>query len=345
MDSKLVAVLKADGYGHGALPLAGVCAGEGVEMIAVAILEEALSLRQGGVELPILVLQGVPEDAVALALESSVTLTAPSPEALEAVCSWSSRTGNRVGIHLQLDSGMNRMGLLESDLSAAIGLLRNHGDVTISGVFSHYANASTPTDPLNATQRERFERMLGTLTEAGIEPPVHHFANSAAIMTGKVEPGDWVRAGISLYGGEALDEGESRLQPVMRWTTEIARLKEIEPGEIVGYGKTWAASRRSWIATLPVGYADGYDRLLSNNGEVLVRGRRAPIVGRVSMDLTTIDVTDVPEVRVGDEVVLLGFQENESIRAEELASRIGTIAYEIFTNVSKRVPRVYTGES
>ena len=308
---------------------------------ASARMEEALSLRADGIDLPILVLQGIPERHIDLAVERSIRLSISSPEALEALCSWNDRNDAEIRVHLQLDSGMNRMGLLPTDLPAALDLLRGHPQIVIEGIFSHYANASTPSDPLNETQRARFSEMTERLRDAGLEATVHHFANSAAVMSGQVRPGDWVRAGISLYGGEAMDSDDTRLAPVMRWTTEITRLKEIEAGEIVGYGKTWTATRRSRIATLPVGYADGFDRLQSNHGDVLVRGRRAPIIGRVSMDLTTIDVTDIPDACVGDEVVLLGSQDNESIRAEEIAGRIGTISYEVFTNVSKRVPRVY----
>jgi len=160
-------------------------------------------------------------------------------------------------------------------------------------------------------------------------------------MRDLVRPGEYARAGITLYGAEALDHTQSRLEPVMRWRTEVMRLKTLPAGHAVGYGMTFRTSRDSRVATLPVGYADGYSRLLSNRGEVLVCGRRAKIIGRVSMDLVTIDVTDIPEAKYGDEVVLLGSQESETITAEEIAGRIGTISYEVFCSVSARVPRVY----
>lgn len=339
--SRLIAVLKADGYGHGALRLARICESEKVSMLAVAILEEAIALRREGITAPILVFGPVDSRGVAAASQHSLALGTPSPESLEAVAAWSRQKDRRVAIHLHLDSGMNRMGLTAADLPEAIKLLEQHPHLSIDGIFSHYANASDPADPFNDEQEKRFVQMVGVLREAGIRTASHHFANSAAVMTGRVREGDWVRVGLSLYGGEPLDYGESRLLPVMRWATRIERLKEVAAGEIVGYGKTWRASERAMIATLPAGYADGYNRLLSNRGEVLVRGRRVPIAGRVSMDLTTIDVTSVPDAAVGDEVVLLGSQGDESIRAEELANIAGTIPYEIFTSVSKRVPRVY----
>ena len=341
--SKLVAVLKADGYGHGAVPLARVCESEDVPMLAVAILEEALALRRAGIATPILVLGPVDRRGVSVAADQSLVLGTPSPETLASIAEWARGSGRAIGVHLHLDSGMNRMGLTATDLPEVIGILREHANVVVEGVFSHYANASDPNDPFNEEQERRFDQMLDVLREAGVSAPAHHFANSAAIVSGRVREGSWVRAGLSLYGGEPLDYGESRLEPVMRWTTAIERVKEVASGEIVGYGKTWRASRPSRVATLPVGYADGYSRLLSSRGEVLLRERRVPVIGRVSMDLVTIDVTDIPGASIGDEVVLLGSQGNESIRAEELASHTGTIPYEIFTGVSRRVPRVYAG--
>ncbi len=338
--SRLIAVLKADGYGHGASRLARVCESENVPMIAVAILEEAIALRRDGIITPILVLGAVDAAGVALAAEHELALGTPSPETLQAVAAWTRETSHDIPVHLHLDSGMNRMGLIEADLADAITLLKENPHIVVDGIFSHYANASDPEDPFNEVQEKRFEAMVAILSEAAISAPHHHFANSAAVMSGRVREGTWVRMGLALLGGEALDDGESRLAPVMRWTTTIERLKNVAAGEIVGYGKAWTAPRDSRIATLPVGYADGYDRLLSNNGEVLVRGKRAPIVGRVSMDLVTVDVTELSDAAVGDEVVLLGCQGDESIRAEEIASRTGTIPYEVFTNVSKRVPRL-----
>ena len=202
----------------------------------------------------------------------------------------------------------------------------------VGAVYTHFANASDPRDPLTLQQIAKFREMSAT-----IPAPLHHLANSAATMRGLVEPGDFVRVGISLFGIEALDAGTSKLEPVLRWRTEIMRLKELPSGHGIGYGTTFHTKRPSRIATLPVGYADGYDRRLSNNADVLVRGKRAPVVGRVSMDLLTIDVTDIPDARLGDEVTLLGGE----ITAEELAKRTDTIPYEVLCRISRRVPRVY----
>jgi alanine racemase len=339
--SSLIAVVKADAYGHGAVEIARVCEITGVSMLAVALLEEAIDLRRNGIVLPILLFGAVDEHSVDQGSEHGVTFGVPSPESLRAIDSWSRSMGRDAAIHLKIDSGMNRMGLVEQDLAEAIEILSGNSHIHLQGIYSHYANSSDPDDGFDVEQEARFSRLLQLLRSHGITAPIHHFANSAALVSGRVLEGDFVRSGLSLYGGEPLEDERSRLRPVMTWRTRIERLKTIEPGEIVGYGRTWAAKDRSTIATLPVGYADGYSRLFSNNGEVLVRGRRVPVVGRVSMDLVTIDVTTVPDATVGDEVVLLGTQAEKSIRAEDLARRIGTIPYEIFTSVSSRVPRVY----
>jgi alanine racemase len=355
---RVIALLKANAYGHGAVELARRCTPEKVAMIGVALLEEALELRNAGITTPILVLGALSERQVLAAIQHEVTMGVPGPEALEIVARVARERD--VTIHLKLDSGMGRMGCIETELPRVVELIRSAPRLRIDALYTHFANASDPSDPFTDEQVARFKRMIATLRESGIDAPLHHAANSAATLRG-ITPGDFVRTGISLYGAEALDapnvgqasacptrssrQGEAdgqaeacpTLTPVMRWRTAIARLKELPPGHAVGYGATFVTTRPSLIATLPVGYADGYRRGLSNRGEVLVRGQRAPVVGRVSMDLTTIDVTDIQGVSTGDEVVLLG----DGITAEELAAKLDTISYEVFCNVSARVPRVY----
>ena len=336
-NSDLIAVLKADGYGHGAVELAEVAIRSGASMIAVALLEEATELRSAGVSAPIFVLGPLTPPQIPLAAENDLTLGIVGPTQLAEVA----RSDNPLQIHLKLDTGMGRMGLTESDLPSAAKTLQGSSHLTLRGIYTHYANASSRNDPLTGRQRERFQSMIAQLKQLGINAPLHHSANSPATIQGLVEPGEYARVGMSLYGGEVMDEGGTRLRPVMRWRTEIARLKELPPGSGVGYSHTFRTSRLSRIATLPVGYADGYSRLLSNQGEVLIRGKRAPVVGNVSMDMVTVDVTQVADAEVGDEVVLLGRQSNNEISAEELARKTGTIAYEVFCRISARVPRVY----
>ena len=332
--TRLIALLKANAYGHGAVELARRCSPDKVAMIGVALLEEALELRDAGITLPILVLGPLNETQVRLALERDVTLGVPGPEELEVVASVA--RDRDVAIHLKLDSGMGRMGVIETELPQVVELLRATPRLRVDALYTHFANASDPNDPFTEYQAARFHILVETLKQAGVTAPMHHSSNSAATVRGITE-GDFVRTGIALYGAEPLDVNSPKLEPVMRWRTAIARLKELPPGHAIGYGTTFVTRRPSVIATLPLGYADGYNRRLSNRGEVLVRGQRAPVVGRVSMDLTTIDVTDVEGAAVGDEVVLLG----DGIPAEELAAKLDTISYEVFCNVGARVPRVY----
>ncbi|HEV7484366.1 MAG TPA: alanine racemase [Thermoanaerobaculia bacterium] len=334
--ARLVAVLKADGYGHGAVELARRLTADRVAMIAVSLLEEAIELRRAGIDLPLLVLGPITREQVVVALDNRITIGVIGPDELEDVCVIA--RDRDVAIHLKLDSGMGRMGVVESELPGVIEMIRATPRLRIDGIYTHFANADDVDDPFTEIQIANYDRMLSVLREAGIDAPLHHFANSAATLRGLVRPGDFARVGIALYGPEPITIAAGTIEPVLRWRTEIMRLKELPAGHAIGYGTTFHTTRASRIATLPVGYADGYDRLLSNNAEVLIHGQRAPVVGRVSMDLVTIDVTDIPNASVGDEVILLG----DDITAEELAKRSQTISYEVFCRISARVPRVYT---
>jgi alanine racemase len=333
--SRLIAVLKANAYGHGAVALARRCDPARVAMIATSLLEESLELRRAGIEMPLLVLGPLNEAQVREAVENEIRIGIPGPEEL-AIAGRIARD-REVIIHLKLDSGMGRMGLVESELADAVDRIRQAAQLNVEAIYTHFANADDPTDPFTADQIARFRTLVATLDAAGVKAPLHHLANSAATMRSLVVPGEFVRVGLALYGAEAVQ----RLEPLLRWRTAIARLKELPPGHAIGYGTTFITKRPSRIATLPVGYADGYSRGFSNRGEVLVRGMRVPVVGRVSMDLVTIDVTDVEDAKVGDEVVLLGRQGNHEISVEELAAKLGTISYEVLCNVGARVPRIY----
>ncbi|HEX8170097.1 MAG TPA: alanine racemase [Thermoanaerobaculia bacterium] len=335
--SRIIAVLKADGYGHGAVQLARRCAANGVAMIATSLLEEALELRRAGIALPLLTIGPLTPTQVRIAVDADIRMGVLGPEQLESVVEVARE--REAAIHLKLDSGMGRMGIIEAELPRAIELLRSAPRLRVEAIYTHFANADDAADPFTEQQLARYESMLAALREAGIDAPLHHTSNSSATMRGLVAPGDFCRVGLVLLGADTLGPG-SRLEPVMRWRTEIARLKELPAGHAIGYGTTFHTRRVSRIATLPVGYADGYTRRLSNRAEVLVRGRRAPVVGRVSMDMVTIDVTDI-DAAVGDEVVLLGTQGASEIAVAELAAKLDTIPYEVFCKVSARVPRVY----
>jgi alanine racemase len=325
--SQLIAVLKADAYGHGAIELAKLCRPDRVAMIATALLEESIVLRRAAIELPLLVLGPLTEREIRIAIDERITIGVVGPEELEDVCRVA--RDRDIAIHLKLDTGMGRMGITEAELPRVMEMIRSTPRLRIEAVYTHFANADDPKDKLTDRQIAKFRAM-----SAKIPSPRKHLANSAATLRGLIEPGDYVRVGVALMGAEVVGQ---HLEPVLRWRTQIARLKDLPSRHGIGYGTTFHTKRPSRIATLPVGYADGYDRKLSNNAEVLVRGRRAPVVGRVSMDLVTIDVTDIPEARFGDEVILLG----DGISAEELAARTGTISYEVFCRIGKRVPRVY----
>jgi alanine racemase len=337
--ARLVTVLKADAYGHGAVALARRLGADEVAMIAVALFEEAMELREAGITLPILTLGPLSTAQIVAAQQHRITIGITGPEMLAAAVEASKE--RPVVAHLKLDSGMNRMGSTTEDLDAVAGMIRSATRLRIDAIYTHFANAGDPNDDFTGRQLSRFREMLARLESLGVSARIHHTSNSAATMLGIAQSGDYVRVGLSLYGAEPLDTGTSRLSPILRWTTRIARLKKLRPGDQVGYGTTWTAERSSILATLPVGYADGYDRLLSNRGEVLIRGRRAKVVGRVSMDLVTVDVTDVPDVSAGDEVILLGSDGNDEISAEQHAAWTNTIPYEVFCRISARVPRIY----
>lgn len=341
--SRLIAVLKADGYGHGAVPLARACTKHHVAMIAVSLLEEAMALHEAAVDIPILLLGPLGRDELALAAEYELVIGVTGPEMLESVAEIATRRRRPLRIHLKLDSGMGRMGLIESDLPRAAEILAHAPFVQLDAIYSNHATAADPGHPHSARQVTRFREMIEKLRDAGVSAPLEHMANSAATVRGLVDPGSFVRVGMLLFGGEPLDGGTSALEPVMRWTTRIARLKTLPAGSSVGFGATFVTGRESRIATIPVGYADGYPFRLSGNADVLIRGRRAPVVGRVSMDLVTLDVTDIDGVALDDEVVLLGSQGDQRITVEELAERSGTIAYELLCSVGRRIPRTYLG--
>jgi len=341
--SRLIAVLKADAYGHGAIPLARACSKHHVAMIAVSLLEEALALHEAAVDLPILVLGPLANDQIALAAEFEIVIGVTGPEMLETVAEVAKRRRRPVRIHLKLDSGMGRMGLVEVDLGRAVEILAHSPFVQLDAIYSHYSTAADPDHPHSARQATRFREMVERLRDAGIGAPLEHMANSAATVRSLVDPGSFVRAGMLLFGAEPLDRGRNALQPVMLWTTSIAAVKTPPPGSPIGYGATFVTARESRIATIPVGYADGYPFRLSGNADVLIRGRRAPIVGRVSMDLVTVDVTDVDDAALGDEVVLLGRQGNLVITVDELAERSGTLSYEVLCGAGYRVHRTYVG--
>jgi alanine racemase len=342
-------VLKADAYGHGAPAVARTLERAGVAGLCVALLEEGVELRSAGIKIPILVMGGYygPRfDGLAEILANDLTPVVYDPGQIERIASLA-RLEERedVRVHLKVDTGMGRLGTSPRDVDAMLGALSRHPQVRLDGLMTHLACADADDPSATLEQMRLFGQVERRARAMGHAPRVRHAANSAAMLRVPTAELDLVRPGIALFGVAPRPDLAPELRPVMRVRTEIVALREIEAGERIGYGHTWEASRPSQIATVPMGYADGLSRQLSNRGHALVRGRRAPIAGAVSMDLTMIDVTDIPGAKMGDEVVFVGAQEGplgkDAIGVTEIAEHAGTIAWEVMTNISRRVPRFY----
>lgn len=341
---EVLAVVKADAYGHGAIPCARRLEQEGARFLGVALIEEGLALRQAGIRSPVLVLGGAYGGRWDLLLAHDLTPVVFRPEHLEGLAAAGRALGRRPAAHLKLDTGMGRVGIQPHELPAFLEAARSHG-VELEGLATHFANADLADPDFTDRQIARAHEAATTMRASGCDLRWLHLANSAATVARPEAHGTLVRPGIMLYGEMPSPRftGEISLRPVLRWSTAISHLKEVGPGTPISYGSKWTAPRPSRIATLPVGYADGYCRSFTNTAQVLVRGQRVPVVGTVCMDQTMIDVTDVPGVEVGDEVVLLGAQGEGRIDAGELAGWAQTIHYEIFCGIGPRVPRRWIG--
>ncbi|MGB9839831.1 alanine racemase [Thermovenabulum sp.] len=344
-NSKFCAVVKADAYGHGAFEVSRVALSMGAEYLAVAFLDEALALRREGVRAPILILGFTPEDQFDKIIENDITQTVFSVEMAEKLSFKAAQMGKTVKIHIKLDTGMGRIGFLaDSPIISEIERVFELPGIEVEGIFTHFARADEKDKGFTFEQFYKFMDVVGRLENKGYRIPIKHAANSAAIIDLPETHLDMVRAGIMLYGcypSDEVDKEKVKLKPVMSFKTKIAHLKELEKGKPVSYGGTFITQRRSRIATLPAGYADGYFRLLSSKGEVFVKDKRAKVVGRVCMDQCMVDVTGIEGLKVGDDVELFGDGTNNGVTADEVAKIIGTISYEVLCAVSKRVPRVY----
>ena len=344
--NRLMMVIKADAYGHGALAIARAfehCA----DAFAVAEMNEALELRAGGIRLPILILGYTSPHCFRDALTHDITLTMFQYDAIEKLSALAVSMGKRAKVHFAVDTGMSRIGwqVCETDADEAARAARLPG-ITAEGIFTHFAAADGTDKAPSAEQRAEFERFLSMLAARGVLIPIRHIDNSAGILNFDRHY-DMVRAGIILYGLYPSDEvhdelGERfKLHPVMSLMTHISHIKELETGQGISYGFTYVTDRKIRVATLPVGYADGYPRALSGSAEVLIHGKRCPILGRICMDQMMVDVSDVPEARIEDTVVLVGRDGNEEISVEELADAAYSFNYEFVCGVARRVPRVY----
>lgn len=340
---KVLVVVKAQAYGHGAVTISRHLSALGADMLGVALVEEGRELRQAGIDRPILVMGALfPEQAEEL-VKWDLSPVVYSPPLVRALSEAARRLKKIVAVHVKIDTGMGRIGIAPE---AAPDLIREalHLDgIRLEGLMTHFADADLGDKQFAMTQIERYKTLLNKLDESGVTASLRHAANSAAILDFPDALFTMVRPGLMLYGYNPLERGTAGvdLRPVLSLTSRIAYLKKVPSGTPISYGRTFVPKRESLIATIPIGYADGYSRGLSNRGEALVRGVRVPIAGRICMDMTMLDVTDVRGVCEGDDVTLIGNMGSERITADDIARKIGTIAYEVLCNIGSRVPRVY----
>lgn len=340
----ILAVVKADAYGHGDLPVSLKLEKLGVNYLGVAIPEEGIALRKGGVKVPILVLGGFFKRGAEEVIRYRLTPVVFDLESMKELSKVAEEKGKKAKVHLKVDTGLGRLGVPFDRFPAFLREAKKIPGIDVEGLLSHFSMTDREEDYSRA-QWDRFQKALETFQKEGFQCRYVHMANSANLTLFPEFSGNMVRPGIMLYGSYPSPHLASRieLKPVLTLKTRIHFLKSVPLGSRISYGGTFTTQRESLIATLPVGYADGYSTLLSNRGEVLIRGKRAPIIGRVCMDLIMVDVTHIPDVKKGDEVVLIGKQGKERITADEIARTIGSIPYEVLCLIGKRVPRVYKG--
>jgi len=342
--SAIVAVVKANAYGHGAVPVSQALLAAGARQLGVATVEEGLELRAAGITAPILVMGG--SNDIQTMQRSALTPILFSREAIATASRLADPRTAPLRVHLKIDTGMNRLGLTPED---ALTVLTSEWppSLHLEGVMSHFASADEPDTGQTEQQLALFQAFLNAMASAGamqasdLTKPVAHIANSAAILRFPVSHLDLVRPGLMLYGYDSGATPAAVLRPVLTWKTRIVQIKRLERGQRVSYGGTFTASRPSILAVLPVGYADGYSRAHSNRGHVLIGGQPAPVVGRVCMDLTIVDITDHPPVHTEDEAILLGRQGSATITADDLAAWQDTISYEVLCRIGPRVTRIY----
>ena len=340
---QVLAVVKAGAYGHGAVEIAKRLLRLGADMLGVALVEEGRELREAGIDAPILVMGATFSEQAEAMVSLKLTPAIYSLPVAQALSDAAYQRRTTINVHVMIDTGMGRIGTAPEDAPDLIASLKKLRNISVQGLMTHFADADLRDKQFALKQMDRFEALLKALEAAKIKVPVRHAANSAAVLDFHRAFFTMVRPGLMLYGYNPIEAGarSADLRPVLSLLTRIVFLKKVPAGVPISYGRTFTTKRASTIATLPIGYADGYGRGLSNKGEALVRGARVPVVGRVCMDMCMIDVTDVPAVREGDDVVLIGSQGSERITADDIAAKIGTIAYEVLCGISSRVPRIY----
>ncbi|MBW1734493.1 MAG: alanine racemase [Deltaproteobacteria bacterium] len=343
-DTMIMGVVKADGYGHGLVEVARCLEKSGVDYLGTAFLHEALGLRRAGILVPVVILCGIrTREEVSAALANSLIPVLYDLEAVERVSQEAASLGKEATVHLKVDTGMGRLGIPHDEIGSVLRQTTRWTNLRIQGLVSHLSSGDEPEGRFSTDQTVRFERAISTGRKMGFDLPLNSMANSAGIMGHDGTHFNLVRPGIMLYGGLPSPDYESpvSLNPVMGFSGRVLQVRDLPPGTPVSYGRTYRTTGRRRIAVVSAGYSDGLLRTLSNRGEVLVRGKKAPIVGRVCMNLTMCDITGIERVETGDEVVFLGYQGEDCITGDDLARVAGTISYEVFCSIGTKNPREY----
>jgi alanine racemase len=350
---RLLAMVKANAYGHGILEVSRISVDAGVDWLGVHSLEEGIFLRKQGLDCPILVVGYVPLDGLKDAVAHDLRLTVYNFETLDKLPAICRKLQKKAFLHVKVETGTYRQGIREEDVLSFVKKAKESPDMVLEGISSHFANIEDTTDHAYAqSQLQNFKKVLQELEKNKVDIPLKHMSCSASAILFPDTYFDMVRVGIGMYGLWPSKETflSCRLQkrkplllnPVLSWKTRIAQVKKVPKGSFIGYGCTYRVSRETTLAVLPVGYYDGYDRRLTNSSYVLIKGKRAPLRGRIAMDFIVVDITDIPELDLEDEVVLLGKDGDDSIAADDLASLLGTINYEIVTRINPLIPRILT---
>lgn len=347
-DKEVIAVVKADCYGHGADDLAPVFLENGASRLAVAILTEGIELRKKNITAPIMILGYTPLELSKELINNDIEQTVYDLEYAKKLSNIAEKLGKKAKIHIALDTGMGRIGFIPNEKSIeAVEKIASLKGIDIIGIFTHFSTADEYDKTYTNKQLKKIKSFINELEKRGVNVLLKHASNSGAIMEMPETYLDAVRAGIILYGyypSNEVDKEKLDIKPILTLKTTVSHVKEVEEGTSISYGRTFITKRKSIIATIPIGYADGYSRLLSGKAKVIINGKFAPVVGRICMDQCMIDVTDIGEVKVGDEVILLGEEGNLKFNADDFAEIMGTINYEITCMLKQRIPRVYIKE-
>lgn len=337
----VMAIVKANAYGHGMLQTARAAIEGGATWLGVARIEEAQALREGGFKNPILVMGFISGENIESAINEDISITLWSLDQIQMVATSANKVGKKAKIHLKVDTGMSRLGVQPGEAAQLVDKIEEYASITFEGIFTHYARADEEDQAATEDQELKFKKTLESLSEAGLKPPIVHSANSAATINRQSSYFNLVRPGIAIYGLHPSTETQlpGEFRAAMTWKTILSQVKMLPPGRGISYGHDYVTQKEERIGTLPVGYADGFRRVLGN--QVLVGGKIVPVVGRVCMDQVCVQLDDVPLAKVGDEVVIIGSQADHTITAEQVAERWGTINYEVVCGVSSRVPRKY----